>query len=71
MKFYAYKMTTDNKAPMGTTDKLLFELKTSHGAIKRAIRILGNDRPIKVFRYINFYDTHTFTQVFGSVVAVG
>ena len=71
MKFYAYKVTTDNEEPMGTFNRLLFELKTNHGAIKRALRILVVDRPVKVFSYINFYDSYTFIQIFGPVTVLG
>ncbi len=70
MKFYAYiprkghfysghPKTGD--APLGTEHQLLFELKTTEGALRRARRILG--RNCKVFRYTNFYDESTFHQV--------
>ena len=61
MKFYAYIPTKDGKEPMGTADKLLFELKTTRGAIKRTRKHLGPR--YMLFRYTNFYDDKTFRRV--------
>jgi len=63
MKFYAYIPKEDGSAPMGTANKLLFELKTHKGAIRRAGRLLGN--PFCVFTYRNFYDSKTFKDIKG------
>ena len=57
-KYYAYKLTKEGKEPMGTQDRILFELKTNRGAIARALRILG--KGCRVYRYRNFYDNSTF-----------
>ncbi len=59
--YYAYKPNNQGKEPMGTQDCLLFELKTDMGAIRRAVRILG--QTAKVFSYINFYDTSTWRPI--------
>lgn len=61
MKFYAYVPDKNGQEPMGTDKKLLFELKTLYGAIRRATRILGSE--VRVFRYINFYDDMTFARI--------
>lgn len=62
MKFYAYKPDSIGREPMGTADKLLFELKTYKGAIRRAIRILG--KRVEVFRYTDFYRASTHTRIY-------
>lgn len=61
MKFYAYKPDSNGNEPMGTSGRILFELKTVRGAIRRARRMLGNN--IKVFHYTNFYNGKTFKQI--------
>ncbi len=61
-KYYAYKPDDQGKEPMGTQNRLLFELKTDIGAIRRAIRPLGPS--CRVFWYTNFYDDTTFRQIF-------
>jgi len=63
MKYYAYKGRKPlGREPLGTENKLLFELKTDSGAIRRAIRYLG--RECSVYKYRNFYDDRTFTLVY-------
>lgn len=61
MKFYAYIPTASGHCPMGTENRILFELKTIRGAIKRCNRTLGNVWVL--FRYTNFYDNKTFSFV--------
>lgn len=61
MKFYAYLPNKDGKEPMGTANRVLFELKTCVGAVRKALRLIGGDA--KLFRYINFYDKTTFVQI--------
>jgi hypothetical protein len=63
MKFYAYIPTESGDEPLGTFNKLLFELKTVRGAITRAKRIFKTDN-FKVFWYNNFYDDKTFHRVY-------
>jgi hypothetical protein len=41
-KYYAYKVDENGKEPTGTTNRLLFELKTDRGAVLRAFRILDS-----------------------------
>lgn len=63
MKYYAYegRKSLGNEA-LGTSDKLLFELKTDAGAVRRAINYLG-DR-CSVYKYTNFYNDRTFKQIY-------
>ena len=61
-KYYAYKPTIDGKEPTGTMTRILFELKTHAGAIRRALRIYGTT--VRVFHYRNFYDNGTFVRVY-------
>lgn len=61
MKFYAYLPDKNGKEPMGTANKVLFELTTNAGAIRRAKRLISKDA--KLFRYTNFYDKTTFAQI--------
>lgn len=58
MKFYAYIPRADGSEPTGGSGRILFELKTVEGALKRARKILG-DR-FKLYGYTNFYDERTF-----------
>jgi hypothetical protein len=58
MKYFAYIPREDGSEPMGTEHKILFELKTMRGAIRRARRSLG-DR-FKLYSYTKFYDDKTF-----------
>lgn len=60
-KYYAFKPDDQGEEPMGTQNRLLFELKTDMGAIRRAGRVLG--QTAKVFRYTDFYDGSTFQRV--------
>ena len=57
MKYYAYIPTKENREPTGTFTRIVFELKTDIGAIKRAKRILGEN--IKLIRYTNPYNDAT------------
>jgi len=61
MKFYAYKPDKNGYEPTGSSDRILFELKTKAGAIRRARRVLG--LTAKVFAYHNFYDNLTFVEI--------
>jgi hypothetical protein len=63
MKFYAYIPESDGVEPLGTNGRILFELKTILGAIRRAKRVLGKN--VKVFTYTNFYNQNTFRIVYG------
>lgn len=58
MQFYAYKPREDGTAPLGTENKMLFELKTWAGAIRRARRYLGETA--RVHSYSDFFDDETF-----------
>jgi len=62
MKFYAYIPDKNNFEPTGSANRILFELKTFAGAIRRAKRILGNN--IHVFKYTDIYDDKTFLKIF-------
>ena len=62
MKFYAYKQDVGlGKEPLGTDGRMLFELKTVAGAIRRC-RSYGYSR---LFSYSNFYDDGTFKEIEG------
>ncbi len=61
MKYYAYIPDKNGKWSVGSTGKLLFELKTDKGAIRRANRILGLNCIVE--RYTNFYDDSTFKRI--------
>lgn len=58
MKFYAYIPTDTGKEPTGSDNRIIFELKTIKGAIKRAINSLGHT--FQLHKYSNFYDDNTF-----------
>ena len=62
MKFYAFIPGLDNKEPIGTSNRTLFELKSRSGAIRRAERTLGPK--VRLYTYTNFYDNETFTEIF-------
>lgn len=63
MKFYAYKGDYEiGHEPCGTEGKLMFELKTTRGAIKR-VRGIFKSSPFKLYTYTNFYDDNTFRVV--------
>lgn len=57
MKFYAYIPDKNDNEPLGTEGKLLFELKTINGAIKRCEKYL---KVYRLYTYTNFYDDKTF-----------
>jgi len=61
MKIYAYKPTLDGKEPTGTSNRLLYELKTKRGALKRAYKFLGNTA--RVYTYTNLYNESTYTKL--------
>jgi len=61
ISYYAFRPRADGTEPLGTTGRMLFELKTDNGAIRRARRVLGPSAC--VFRYRNFYNDATFTRV--------
>lgn len=63
MKFYAYKgHAALGEEPLGTNNKLLFELKTVRGAINRARVAFGND-DFSLFTYTNMYDNKTYHNI--------
>lgn len=71
MKFYAYIPRVGNfykghpktgDSPLGSSNQLLFELKTIAGAHRRAKSVFKN-RPYKLFTYTNFYKEETFRRV--------
>jgi hypothetical protein len=64
-KYYA-TLVIDGKEPLGSDRKLLFELKTDDGAIRRAKRYLARHGTVRVYRYRNFYDDKTFTRIYES-----
>ena len=41
MKFYAYIPDKNGDEPLGTENRILFELKTTQGAIKRSSRLVS------------------------------
>jgi len=62
MKYYAYKGRKPlGREALGTSGKLLFELKTDDRAIRRALRHFGE---CSVFKYRSFYDDKTFTRIY-------
>jgi len=61
MQYYAYKPDDSGKEPMGTSGRMLYELKTDKGAIRRAVRQYGQSA--RVFSFLNFYKNSTFRQV--------
>jgi hypothetical protein len=66
MKFYAYLPDENGQEPFGTFNRLMFELKTIQGAIRRCNRIFKSKVPngkYKLFRYTNFYDEKTFHEI--------
>ena len=63
MKFYAYKPDENGDEPLGTSHRLLFELKTKAGANRRAKRLLGNDYVLMLYQ--NFYFKKSFTLIHG------
>ena len=61
MKFYTYLPDKNGKEPMGTENRLLFELKTIKGAAERCRRIFKTNN-FKLFSYTNFYDNESFIE---------
>ena len=62
MKFYAYKGNYElGKEPLGTFDKMMFELKTTKGALRRCYQCFKTD--FRLYYYSNFYDNKTFKEV--------
>ena len=63
MKFYAYLGNhLLGEEPLGSENKLMFELKTVKGAKNRCVRAFGK-RPYVLFSYTNFYDNKTFKEI--------
>jgi len=63
MKFYAYKGRYHlGGEALGTSGKLLFQLKTYEGAVRRAHKYLGKESSVWV--YTSFYDNSTFRRVY-------
>jgi hypothetical protein len=60
-KFYAYVPNENGKEPLGTFNKLLFELKTLRGAVNRCSKIFK--KSYRLYTYTNFYDEKTFTLI--------
>jgi hypothetical protein len=63
MKFYAYIPDEDGREPLGTNNKLLFELKTKKGAFNRTKRIFESEN-FRLFWYTNFYNDSSFHRIF-------
>jgi hypothetical protein len=62
MKFYAYKGDYPfGKEPLGCDGRLIFELKTIRGALKRCYQYLGS--PFKLFSFTNIYNDATFIEI--------
>ncbi len=62
-KYYAYKGTYSlGDEPCGSDNKLIFELKTDAGAVRRARRILG--AVCRAYRYTVFYNSKTFEWIY-------
>lgn len=63
MKFYGYrgefKLGTE---PLGTSERVLFELKTIKGAVRRARSRFGHD-DFSLYSYTDFYDNDTFKKI--------
>jgi hypothetical protein len=59
MKLYAYVPREDGTEPVGSSNRMLFELKTIRGAKNRCESIWKNKR-YKIYTYYNFYDDSTF-----------
>lgn len=63
MKFYAYKGRMPlGKEPLGTFGKMMFELKTIDGAIRKVLKAYGSE--VSIYRYTNFYRDSTFTRIY-------
>jgi hypothetical protein len=64
MKYYAYKVAEDGGEPVGSEGRLLFELKTDRGAIRRCHRMFGYGFRWRLFTYEDFQDKSTFRPVY-------
>ena len=63
MKFYAYKGRYSlGKEPLGTFGKMMFELKTVEGAIRKVTKVYGPD--VSIYSYTNFYRDETFRRIY-------
>lgn len=63
MNFYAYAGTaTLGSEKLGTDGRMLFELKTTPGAIRRTRRAFAG-QPFTLYRFTNFYNNATFRLV--------
>jgi hypothetical protein len=62
MKFYAYLPDKNGNEPLGSFNKLLFQLKTISGARRKVDRIFNGENH-KLFSYTNFYDDKTFKDI--------
>ena len=63
-KFYAYSGLYElGKEPCGSDGRMLFELKTTLGAVNRCARVF-KDKPFMLYTYTNFYDNKTFRLVY-------
>ena len=63
MKFYAYEgRKVLGKEPLGSSGKMMFELKTVQGALRKAYKAYGSLN-FSLYYYTNFYEDSTFTQV--------
>lgn len=58
MNFYAYIPKADGTEPLGTSGKILFQLKTVRGAVRRCRNALG--KRFRLYTYSSFYDESTF-----------
>lgn len=61
MKFYAYLPNEDGKEPIGTENRILFELKTLKGAEMKCCKRFKTHK-FKLFSYTNAYDIKTFRE---------
>lgn len=66
MKFYAYIPTKEGKEPCGTFGRLLFELKTVKGAVRRCEKYLGEKW--RLYVYTDLYDDSTMHHVKDSTI---
>lgn len=65
--FYAYKGNEKlGSEPLGTEEKIIFELKTIHGAINRCKRVFKDSRYM-LYKFANFYDDTTFQFIVGNL----
>ena len=68
MKFYAYPGAAElGFEPCGTEDRLVFELKTIKGGIRRARRYFQG-RPFSLYVYTDFYNDNTFKPILKGAV---